>query len=1749
MPLPTDPATLVREIESTAPRRREGDRVFYLVEGDLLVREDHLLEWATQRVAAAAAVGVRRLTQALGPDGAPLRWPAGTVLAWCTDRASFPTPAAAALAERSVLQASAEWMGVVPILFEHHPEWTALPADTTGFVLRYAHAENGFVATAFFPPAAGEVDWDPTLRVYPAFFRESGYDRVGVLRHELGHVLGFRHEHARPDAYPAVRRYEDDLLRPLTAYDPYSVMHYFIGGYGTRTLGITEVDKTGAREAYGGAAAPPPTGPGLAAPPPSALALATGHPVWQGFHYAWGLFPHRVSQFVASALPDDGFHAKVSCIQNSGHDADQGIFTNFLTRVELAGIEVRSCSTRLEVGDRWSGVGDDRVAEGRTEARIPVERRAGQEAIVLLTGVEWAPRGDDVLQAVWPTTLDLGVRVETVGAGSEVVAHFAVGHADAPDVKDAPEGSTTHRVTLHWMLLVGPPERLAAEGLPCRARDVGLHDGIYEGRGAVPRRAGAATFLGMRGLTFNLRGKGPGPNGRYFQRWGFGLEQLGQSADHLQYRWRAGAGAGLFVHAARYDAALDAVAVFATGARADERSLVREQRRWVPGSSMELAPLEERVDLWMPTELPDAVALHAIPAGQLTDGLSGDALPRPPGRARVPRGGSYAGVARIALDVPDGVSMAGYSVGAPRGRNLATDPLECRVMYLEDASGSAVAFVTCDLMSGTRALHELVAAQTRQTCGLDVHEIVLLGTHTHAAPGGIFGNSMYDTLANTFGGYRADVVQAIAERVAEAIHEAWTTAEPARVSMDAPRLWGVSRNRSLEPFLANDLAWNSLPGGPGEAPPALSDQQRAIDPRVHVLSAWSANGRRLGLLATFGCHNTAQGMQHARLLGPKPVYCTDWAGVAARALEADPVGGARVALVGLSTAGDVSPLPPDDDRSHYEFDGGQGLPLTRFVGERVAATVRAAGSAGAAEPISLTTWYEDWEPRGGVPGIPASDLEPFMIGLPVLGGAEDGRSFLYGPKKIHEGMVRSGQPGRGPKIAALGVLQTVLVGVGAIAPSPVLPLHVVRVNRHAFGTVPGEPTVVAGWRIERSLLARLHASHGVESASVLGFAGDYAGYFTTEKEYARQHYEGAHTLYGPASTTHLAARLALNTSGAPGALTRHATWDLPKTPSLHRADDRGPVATRVERNGLEILAAFTWMEPSVPPEEPRFTLKVGGGTLDPLQVSREQSGISPEFITFAARFNLPDGAGDARVVVTASPSDPFPRVRVEDPAAGADDALVALEPDGRLDWLDLYRGLARDPVPPVQALVVDDPDAFTGPGDGEGIDRFLGPDQVDALVQAFAERPLAVSRALLSVSAPLPALDDETLLRQGRERLQALVDLFGEGGAKPALAEAKAQVGGAAGLAVPLPDGFDFPGYDPTEIPVVPGQTQFQDGDWLGYAVLGGALYHLDLRRLEQRRPGPEFGNFVHDLADPGRPLEFALFADFANGLYAPRYIAKQMCALAKAGKLDAAFHLGDVYYGGRPAEFENYLRKPLKDLLPNTPFFLLPGNHDLYSGGEEFHAFLDWKRDKWPAVQGQRGATFRVRFPGLQIVGGDTQYWRHGRMHRDVVELVRGWLEEGRANGDLNVLLTSQHGFDFGKSGLTSLYTSDLQDVLNADLVDVWFWGNTHYAAVYEPRRVGGFVSSCIGWSGYPYFRLDEAKAAKSAAPVVWAEYAHRFHPWPGVREDVGNNGWVRARWENGELSLRYIDWMGNDRATFAVRRQDGLPSVRRVG
>ncbi len=148
-------------------------------------------------------------------------------------------------------EAVRNWKGTCNVDLEHDvnrdPTLSTYsnPGDLT-FVMKKIDVGGNFIAKSFFPDSP---KGDRKILLDESFFT-SKFSMPGVLRHEIGHILGFLHEHIHSDA-PAVCEYEPrGAARDINDYDPKSVMHYFCDEVGTKDLLITKNDSAGAAIYY-----------------------------------------------------------------------------------------------------------------------------------------------------------------------------------------------------------------------------------------------------------------------------------------------------------------------------------------------------------------------------------------------------------------------------------------------------------------------------------------------------------------------------------------------------------------------------------------------------------------------------------------------------------------------------------------------------------------------------------------------------------------------------------------------------------------------------------------------------------------------------------------------------------------------------------------------------------------------------------------------------------------------------------------------------------------------------------------------------------------------------------------------------------------------------------------------------------------------------------------------------------------------------------------------------------------------------------------------------------------------------------------------------------------------------------------------------------------------------------------------------------------------------------------------------------
>ena len=102
-----------------------------------------------------------------------------------------------------------------------------------------------YIARAFFPSTPKR---SRNVLVDDSIWTSGSWTPSNILGHELGHTLGFRHEHTRPEAGTC---FEDTNWRPLTPYDSASIMHYPQCNGSSSNLSMTATDRQGAAALYG----------------------------------------------------------------------------------------------------------------------------------------------------------------------------------------------------------------------------------------------------------------------------------------------------------------------------------------------------------------------------------------------------------------------------------------------------------------------------------------------------------------------------------------------------------------------------------------------------------------------------------------------------------------------------------------------------------------------------------------------------------------------------------------------------------------------------------------------------------------------------------------------------------------------------------------------------------------------------------------------------------------------------------------------------------------------------------------------------------------------------------------------------------------------------------------------------------------------------------------------------------------------------------------------------------------------------------------------------------------------------------------------------------------------------------------------------------------------------------------------------------------------------------------------------------
>lgn len=221
----------------------------YIVDGDIPLRTEeqlraHYERWLAREYEHATGGSALTVRNVLGAD---VLQPVGlrAAMSYCISD-SFGARKATVVSAMAL--ATASWAARAAVGFVYVPAQDAACTLTNPNVLFSVEPVRAdYFAAAFFPDSPRA---ERRLLITDAAFTTTagGRDFEGILRHETGHILGFRHEHIHLNCTGE----STSESRQVTTYDANSVMHYpQCRPSGTGGYRQTALDELGATTLYG----------------------------------------------------------------------------------------------------------------------------------------------------------------------------------------------------------------------------------------------------------------------------------------------------------------------------------------------------------------------------------------------------------------------------------------------------------------------------------------------------------------------------------------------------------------------------------------------------------------------------------------------------------------------------------------------------------------------------------------------------------------------------------------------------------------------------------------------------------------------------------------------------------------------------------------------------------------------------------------------------------------------------------------------------------------------------------------------------------------------------------------------------------------------------------------------------------------------------------------------------------------------------------------------------------------------------------------------------------------------------------------------------------------------------------------------------------------------------------------------------------------------------------------------------------
>ena len=336
-------------------------------------------------------------------------------------------------------------------------------------------------------------------------------------------------------------------------------------------------------------------------------------------------------------------------------------------------------------------------------------------------------------------------------------------------------------------------------------------------------------------------------------------------------------------------------------------------------------------------------------------------------------------------------------------------------------------------------------------------------------------------------------------------------------------------------------------------------------------------------------------------------------------------------------------------------------------------------------------------------------------------------------------------------------------------------------------------------------------------------------------------------------------------------------------------------------------------------------------------------------------------------------------------------------------------------------------------------------------------------------------------------------------------------------------------------------------------------------------------------------PIRIALVGDWGTGTEEARQLFKEIADQQPT----VIVHLGDVYYAGTEREYQTKFLDLIDELARDDagkriPVLNLPGNHDMYSGGDAYYAALGYLNKQCRPGWHQHHSFFGLRDKQRrwQILGMDTAYYDHDpftvnskltTVHPREQEWLRYHVSQLTATKGRTVLLSHHQPFSALEQIGDPMHKTPGDFYLNPNLYDLfqrlhrrgdiagWFWGHEHRWALYDDYR-GIPRGACIGHGAIPVlanaaayenYRPDWLSVAKATWDLLTGSVpTNGLRRWCGLlrrvlaedepdlpERETSHQTWIRP--DTGPLGVAYntgfamldIDAAGRIRSEYYLR------------